>query len=61
MELIKSIIMKCTKCNREIDKSEGSYNYPSGVQCVDCGNARQSQMTQKDFENEILHHYYRSN
>ena len=29
--------VKCTKCPTIIEDGEGRYNYPSGVQCNDCG------------------------
>lgn len=32
---MKKII--CVKCNCEINPSAGFYNYPSGVQCTECG------------------------
>ncbi len=57
VENLKALIMKkirhCTKCGIDIKENEPLYNYPSGVQCVPCGEKINS-IVEKALNDEFL-------
>lgn len=34
---MKVLVLKCSKCGKEIPVGVGFYNYPSGAMCSKCG------------------------
>lgn len=45
---------KCVKCGKEIIPSQGYYGYPSGIECVRCGDMREEPPSMEKMQKFIL-------